>query len=69
VREKDGRFFFHMYHPAAALHQQALRETLLADMRKFATFLQGPYRDAPRPEPAADEVADDDDRPEQLSLF
>jgi DNA polymerase len=33
LRRAGGRFVFPMYHPAAALHQASLRETLFADMR------------------------------------
>lgn len=33
LRRSGGRFVFPMYHPAAALHQSALRETLFADIR------------------------------------
>lgn len=33
LRRSGGRFIFPMYHPAAALHQSALRETLFADIR------------------------------------
>lgn len=66
IREKDGRYFFHMYHPAAALHQQALRDTLLADMRKLAEFLRSSrYKQSER-------VQENDDipkNPEQISLF
>jgi hypothetical protein len=39
VREKDGRYFFAMYHPAAALHQDRLRQTLLEDARTLGAFL------------------------------
>ena len=47
IRERDGRHFFNMYHPAAALHQQALRHTLLDDMKRLAEFIQGPMKDVP----------------------
>jgi uracil-DNA glycosylase len=64
VREKDGRYYCNMYHPAAALHQQALRDTILADMRKLAEFINGPFRldNHAVSEPGTD-------KPEQLSLF
>jgi DNA polymerase len=63
VRSKDGRHFFHMYHPAAALHQDRLRQTLEEDMKKLGTFLE---ERAQRPERPPEP---DDDNPEQLSLF
>lgn len=67
LREKDGRHYFIMYHPAAALHQQSMRETLIADMKKLADFIRGPFAS----EPTTDEKADVDipSDPEQLSLF
>ncbi len=38
-KEVDGRFFVPMYHPAAALHQQSLRETILNDFRGLPRVL------------------------------
>ncbi|MCP4624457.1 MAG: uracil-DNA glycosylase, partial [bacterium] len=35
----DGRLFFAMYHPAAALHQQSLRKTIEADILKLPGIL------------------------------
>jgi uracil-DNA glycosylase family 4 len=67
IREHDGRYFFNMYHPAAALHQQALRQTLLDDMKRLTDFIQGPMKDIPK-EPAGPAKAEHDD-PEQLSFF
>ncbi|MBV9279580.1 MAG: uracil-DNA glycosylase [Chloroflexi bacterium] len=67
VREKDGRFYFHLYHPAAALHQDKLRQTLLDDMKKLADFIQGPLRQASAPAPQMPEL--EDEPPAQLSLF
>jgi DNA polymerase len=39
--EKDGVIYFAMYHPAAALHQQSLRDTLKKDMQKIPGLLAG----------------------------
>lgn len=38
-RSPGGRFIFPMYHPAAALHQASLRETLFADVRGLPAAL------------------------------
>jgi len=66
LREKDGRHFFAMYHPAAALHQQALRNTLLSDMERLAAYLNSPeWRDGGK----TVQAGNDDEPPEQLSLF
>jgi len=39
-RQVDGILFFPLYHPAAALHRQDLRPTLVADMRKLRFMLE-----------------------------
>ena len=66
IREKDGRYYFAMYHPAAALHQDKLRQTLIDDMKKLGEFIKGPLAGQAKPEPPA---AGDEEPPEQLSLF
>jgi len=60
----DGISYFAMYHPAAALHQQSLRQTLLEDMAKIPCILSGPSAAAPETAPEMEE-----DHPQQLSLF
>jgi uracil-DNA glycosylase family 4 len=58
---KDGDLiYFAMYHPAAALHQQNLRETIQADMLKIPALLAESQK-APEPNTA--------DKPQQLSLL
>jgi uracil-DNA glycosylase family 4 len=37
--KKDGRIYFAMYHPAAALHQGSLRKTIEQDMLKIPALL------------------------------
>ena len=54
----DGQKVFAMYHPAAALHQQRLRDTLVQDMKKIPEALV--QEDQQPPEEA---------QPEQLSMF
>ncbi len=39
-RRKDGQIVVPMYHPAAALHQQSLRNVIEADFRKLPDFLE-----------------------------
>ncbi len=39
VRRSGSRFIFPMYHPAAALHQATLRETLFSDIRSLPVAL------------------------------
>ncbi|MBI2849585.1 MAG: uracil-DNA glycosylase [Chloroflexi bacterium] len=39
VQKQDGVLYFAMYHPAAALHQQSLRQAIQADMLKIPALL------------------------------
>jgi len=47
-----------MYHPAAALHQQSLRQTIEADMLKIPSLLA-----------QAETVTEAEQQPQQLNLF
>ena len=58
ARSIDGRLVFAMYHPAAALHQQRLRDTLIEDMKKIPGVLA-----------QEEQVPQEEARPEQLSMF
>jgi DNA polymerase len=83
LRRSSGRFIFPMYHPAAALHQASLRETLFADVRGLpaalltarealeaerAASVQEPINQQPNPETAPEPVERARDA-EQLTLF
>jgi DNA polymerase len=59
-RTADGLVIFPVYHPAAALHQPALREALHADFAALALFLAtpGPAKQEAEKKPA-----------EQITLF
>ncbi len=39
AEKRDGVIYYAMYHPAAALHQQSLREVIEADMRRIPELL------------------------------
>jgi DNA polymerase len=59
TRQVDGLTVFPMYHPAAALHQQRYRQTIIDDMKAVPHLL----KDAPQdPEPPSPQD-------EQLSMF
>lgn len=58
VRQEVGVIYYAMYHPAAALHQQSLRETIKADMSRIPHLLA-----------QAQKSAQVEEKPEQLSLF
>lgn len=79
LRRSGGRFVFPMYHPAAALHQASLRETLFADMRGLPAALLAARQaiEAERVEsvqadpavPAPPAPAAEADDTEQMTLF
>lgn len=56
-RTRDGVIYFPMYHPAAALHQQSLRQTIEADMLKIPSIL------------AQVKAVEEEPNPQQLSMF
>ena len=79
LRRSGGRYIFPMYHPAAALHQSSLRETLFADIRGLPAALLA-AREAieaervaslppPFTEPMPIASAAEVDEAEQMTLF
>jgi DNA polymerase len=60
ARKQDRIIYFAMYHPAAALHQQSLRQTIEADMLKIPSLLTQVEQ--------VEEVKTED-KPQQLSMF
>jgi len=57
-RKIDNVIYYPMYHPAAALHQQSLRQTIEADMLKIPSLLA-----------RTEEVKEEESKPQQLSMF
>jgi len=55
---RDGIIYYAMYHPAAALHQQSLRQTIEEDMRKIPSLLAEVER-----------VKEEKPAPKQLNMF
>ena len=58
AQKRDGVIYYAMYHPAAALHQQSLRQGIEADMLKIPALL-AEVPDTTETEP----------QPEQLKMF
>ena len=70
-RATAGQFYVPMYHPAAALHQQSLRDVMLADFRRLPEFLakaraaRAPVSAVPIQSP----TPTSEPQPEQMKLF
>jgi len=57
-RRQSGVIYYPLYHPAAALHQQSLRQTIQADMLRIPALLA-----------RAENVPPAEEKPQQLSMF
>ena len=58
AQKRDNVIYYAMYHPAAALHQQSLKQAIEADMLKIPTLLA-----------EAKNIREDKPQPQQLSMF
>ena len=58
AQKRDNIIYYAMYHPAAALHQQSLRQAIETDMLKIPSLLA-----------QAESVAEAERQPQQLSMF
>jgi len=58
AQKRDNIIYYAMYHPAAALHQQSLRQVIEADMLKIPTLLA-----------SSKTVQEAESQPQQLSMF
>lgn len=66
MRKVGGRFVIAMFHPAAALHQAALKPAIMADFAKLPQLLEAARRELARSAPKAEEPKEE---PKQLSMF
>jgi DNA polymerase len=66
MRRVGERFVIAMFHPAAALHQAALKPAILHDFGQLPKLLEQARAALKRSAPAADEPKED---PKQLSMF
>ncbi|MBI2333828.1 MAG: uracil-DNA glycosylase [Chloroflexi bacterium] len=71
MRQINGRFVIPMYHPAATLHQPALRPSILADFAKLPDQLNEARAALGRPmvEKKKIMLPPKPEKPQQLSLF
>lgn len=58
AQKRDNVIYYAMYHPAAALHQQSLRQAIEADMLKIPSLLA-----------QAEKIKEEQHQPQQLTMF
>jgi len=77
MRKIGDRFVIPMFHPAAALHQAALKPSILADFGKLPGLLEVARKELVKqapgkisdPEPSSEEDNPKDEPPKQMKLF
>lgn len=69
ARKVDGRLCIAMYHPAAGLHQQSLKETIRSDFKKIPLIMaEAERRSVEEPQKTGSPKLKEEP-PEQLALF
>ncbi len=69
MRKVGERFVIPMFHPAAALHQAALKPAILADFAKLPELLKEAHQGLGRAAPALNKEEAPKEDPKQLKLF
>src|SRR6266704_5861733 len=69
ARKIDGRICIAMYHPAAGLHQQSLKDTIRSDFKKIPLVIADAERLTAEGKMKAEPPRVKEEPPEQLSLF
>jgi uracil-DNA glycosylase len=69
ARKIDSRICVAMYHPAAGLHQQSLKETIRTDFKKIPLVIAEAERLAAEGKMKAEPPRVKEEPPEQLALF
>jgi uracil-DNA glycosylase len=69
ARKIDGRTCIAMYHPAAGLHQQSLKDTIRADFKKIPQLMADAERQSDEGHGKAESSGLKEEPPEQLALF
>lgn len=64
AQKQNGVVYFAMYHPAAALHQGNLRQTIQQDILKLPQLLE-----QARTETIQEAAPQSESQPQQLSMF
>lgn len=68
MRKVDDRFVIAMYHPAAALHQMALKPAIMADFAKLPELLKEARAELGR-SAGKEQKRTEEDSPKQMNLF
>jgi uracil-DNA glycosylase family 4 len=69
MRRVGDRFVIAMFHPAAALHQAALKPSIMADFAKLPQLLEQARTALAKSSPAAKAKASQEEEAKQLKLF
>jgi uracil-DNA glycosylase len=69
ARKIDGRICIAMYHPAAGLHQQSLKDTIRSDFKKIPSLIAEAKRQSPEEHAKTELPRLKEEPPEQLALF
>jgi len=69
MRKVGNRYVIAMFHPAAALHQAALKPSILADFAKLPELLKQARAGLGKSAPEAKKEEPKEEDPKQLSLF
>src|SRR5690349_7578187 len=70
MRKVEDRFVIAMYHPAAALHQMALKPAIMADFAKLPELLNEARAELGKSSPRGKETKKkEENEPRQMSLF
>ena len=69
MRKVGNRYVIAMFHPAAALHQAALKPAILADFAKLPELLKEARAGLGKSAPQLKKEEPKEDEPKQLSLF
>ena len=69
MRKVGDRFVIAMYHPAAALHQMALKPAIMADFAKLPELLKEARTELGRSGAKGKEVKKKEESPKQMNLF
>ena len=69
ARRIDGRICIAMYHPAAGLHQQSLKDTIRSDFKKIPQMIAEAERQSAEGRVKTETPKSKEEPPEQLALF